>query len=558
MSSIKPITTLAVIVFVFLFAWVLLADYLYVWSDELGNLGQGKAFYLTGEFKSFDFDKNKVINDRIEARDLLLDRVVSFFLSIRPKGSSEILWARLAPLLFTLLTFLLVLFYGFLRFRLSSDSLICLSALFLGQSMVLEESLFVRIYAPLMFCVVGTFICYWEGRQYFLNGKKTMAMVMFLASAAFTGVTILDHWQFEQIPIIVLAIVLSFSKTFEGLVRFLNTRKLQLFFIALGLLIFCPFFVIILDEIMSKMVIGNILIGITFITFWDNVMGLLRSALSLNICLIGVFITIFKDKGKVKFGFAWWIYFVGIISAILGALLNPHSFAFYTRYYLTSVVLALVGFAFVFEEVVPSPTRRKILIILYLLINLFLSFANFYWDRSNTRDAVSWLKMNIGKDEKFLTFNANLGLYGGESLFNRAYGVQDVYDEMAKAKALRLFLKNHPQEKIYYLYIDGYCFRDELYKLTTGEERTIPDSLYNYIDKRIPHQNPLHDLRGGLGVDLFDQKVLENGLDELIKNGYPIRDRNQNISLHKRILKHIFVLLHLPDKREDIRKLERF
>ena len=101
-------------------------------------------------------------------------------------------------------------------------------------------------------------------------------------------------------------------------------------------------------------------------------------------------------------------------------------------------------------------------------------------------------------------------------------------------------------------------FRDELYKLTTGEERTIPDSLYNYIDKRIPHQNPLHDLRGGLGVDLFDQKVLENGLDELIKNGYPIRDRNQNISLHKRILKHIFVLLHLPDKREDIRKLERF
>jgi hypothetical protein len=558
MLSLKSITTLTAILFVFLFAWVLLANYLPTWSDEDGNLGQSKAFYLTGKFKSFDFDQYKIGDNRIEARDLWFDGIVSFLYSFKPEGVSEYMWARLAPLLFTLLTYFLVMLYGRLRFRLSADSLIYLSAFFLGQSMVMEEALFIRIYAPLMFCMAGVFICYWEGRQFFLEGKKAIGMGLFLASAALMGITIIDHWQFEQIPVIVLAILLSFRKNFEGLVQFLNIKKVQFFFLCLGMLLLCPFLIIAIDEILSKMVIGNMLIGITFITFWDNAMGLLRSALALNVCLMGVWVAIVKGKEKINFGFGWWLYFIGIISAVLGGLLNPHNYVFFTRYFLTPVALSVIGFAFNFEKLVGSSVLRKNIIIFYLFMNFLLSLTTFYWDRPNIQDAVRWLKSNIGQDETLLIFNADLGLYAGEPLMSHAYPLQQVSDEMGKARALGAFLKQHHQGKVYYLMVDGYFFRDKLYRWTTGEERTVPDSLYNYIHQRVPHQSVLLNLRGGLSIDIFDQKVLENGLNELIKRGYPARDRNRNISIHKRILKHIFKLLRLPDKREDIRKLEHF
>jgi len=556
MPPVRPIATLAAMLLVFLFAWILLADYLPLWSDEISNFGQSKAFYLTGTFKSFDFDKNQVLSGEIEARDLLMDRMVSFFLSIKPSGAPEIMWGRLVPLLFTLLTFLLVFLYGFFRFDLSWGTLLYLSAFFLGQSMVMEEALFVRIYAPLMFCMVSAFICYWEGKQFFLKDRKTIGTGLFLAGAAWVWVTIADHWQFEQIPVVVLGIVLSFRKVFESLVRFLSVKKMQFFLLCLALVLFTPFVVILIDEILSKMVIGNMLIGVTFMTFWDNAMGLLRAGLALNICLIGIGVAVVKGKDKIHFTFGWWLFFTGIISVVLGGLLNPHNYVFFTRYSLTPVAFTLIGFAFHFKEIFPSSAQRKALIICYLLINAFLSFSTFYWDRPNNRDAVSWLKNNMGHHEVLLTFDASVGLYGGEPLIPQAYPIQQVGDEMLKAKALLSFLQQHPGTKVYYLFVDGYSFRDKLYHWTTGDDRTGLYELHAYIDRRIPHQTPLQNLRGGLGIDIFDQKTLEKSLEELIKTGYPMRDRENNISIHKQILKHIFRFFHLPDKREDFRKLE--
>ncbi len=579
--SIKFFAKIAAVLSVFLCAWFWLANYLPAESDS-DQLSESKALYLTGKFGTYDFDTGR-LSQGFEGRSLSIKRLISFFYAIHPQGVKELMWFRLIPLFFTLLTFVLIVVYGFFRLRLSFNSLIYMSVFFLAQSMIVEAALYVRYYPALLFCMVAALICYWEGKHFFLEGRKTTSIILFLIGAALLGITIIDHWQLEHIPLMVLAIILSSRKVFDGVVQFLYVGKRRLVLIILCLLLFCPFIVIVLDELLSYLIFGNYLMGVIFVTYWDNMMGLLRSAIALGPCLIGMFIAVLKGKDRINFGIGWWLYFTGILTVIFLGLLANHNYIFYSRYFYLPVSLTIIGFAFAFEEVIRSAALKKTVLIVYLLANIFLSFIVFYFERNNMDQAISWLKDNIKEEDLVITYGPILELNGGKWLEDRAYNIANMdnchgcvnmlnnfldgkkdqniilakaasnNNELERTIELAAFLNQHPNGKIYYLFSNGGEFRENLYKWTTGEDRTIPDQLIYYLDERIPHENPFHHLHG-VGLDLLDHKALVNGLNELIKKGFPKRDRP--LSIHKRFLKAFFRLFHLPDKREDIRKLE--
>ena len=132
---------------VFLGVWTPLAIHIPAWSDESSHMSVGKGLLMTGEPRVFDFDQGKLTEYRY-TRALAISYLTKWFYQI---GGESILIARLMPLLFTLLTFAIYVWYRRARHKISFEHIFIAGILFFLQSMVLEKSLYVRYYAPLAF-----------------------------------------------------------------------------------------------------------------------------------------------------------------------------------------------------------------------------------------------------------------------------------------------------------------------------------------------------------------------------------------------------------------------
>jgi hypothetical protein len=296
------------------------------------------------------------------------------------------------------------------------------------------------------------------------------------------------------------------------------------------LVITAPLVVVINNYWVANLRIGTRLIGSSFVTYWDNLAGLLRFGWALNVCFLAIFMPL-MGKRKLERDFGTWLFLVGIVSGLIIGLYNPHTFIFWSRFFYVSVVLAVLGFSGILLKLIPDKGRRYQLLAIYLLLNILLSFSTFYFDRSNIRRPIDWLNHNLGPNDILLVFSPELELHGGKSLVKRAHPLNPSQDPKDIRRLIAL-VNRKDVKTVYFLYTAHHeAFREKLYVLTTGDmERQPPADLFRYLSKRMPGEQVMSGLRG-CGLKRYKKEVLVAGLRDLLKNGYP----PSFVSLEKRL-----------------------
>jgi hypothetical protein len=506
---------LILIVVLFLGVWYLLASNLTAWSDEIGHMATAKGLMETGTFARWDFDKGENSGGYATR-----GKIISYLTMVAYRvGGFSFLSSRMVPLIFTLLTFATFALYIKIRQKAGIKEMVLAGIFFLGQSMVLEKSLYVRTYAPLGFLMILTMITLWEGIKKIESKKYTVSAALLIVSLVLIAIPTIDTWQYQQFITIIFAIAVYYSAKNENILNYIrNNKKLLLIMVPL-VLITAPLFVVIANLIVARLPIGNRLIGSSFSTYWDNIAGLVRYGWALNICFIGMFIPIFGKK-HVDWDFNSWLFLSGILSGLFIGLYDPHNFIFWSRFFYVPVVLTVLGFSGMLSKLIENKNGRNQLIILYLLLNMALSFTTFYYDRSNIRKPITWLNGNLGTQDVLLVFSAELGLHGGEKLTKYAYPIRPSQDPEDIRKLIKIIDRPNVKD-IYFLYTDHHAaFREKLYIMTTGDEwRQPPADPFRYLRSCVPGKQVMEGLRG-CGLIRYKKDVLVADLRNLLKNGY--------------------------------------
>ena len=524
---------LAGIIGLFLMVWFFSAKSFSGWGDEITHFGTAKGLAQTGQYRLWSFDQGQVSPVNY-TRGLVITYLSS--LSYKIAGLSRLAF-RVIPLVFVLLTFLTFALYIRLRYRVSWKALVYAAVFFFGQVFIFEQSVYVRVYAPLGWLMVCGLILYWEAYSQFHKRKILLGGMLLGGSLLIMILPTIDHWQMEHLAIYVLAIFLSFPKIVEVVTKIeqrLNVKAKIL--LGVCLVFFALFVVLVLDYAMGYWVVDakHRLMGRSFVTYWDNLAGMTRCALALNVCFLGLG-WVMQDLRKNKtLDFYSWIFLTGLVSGILIGLFNPHNHIFYSRFFYVSVLLVTIGFPQMLLRMNLSKNSLRWIFTVFLIFNVGLFVINAYWERSNIRVPIAWLQENLKQNDLVLIFSTQLELHGGKSLIHRAYVVSPSQDVESIKKVLEHIELAKP-DQIYYLYTDHYQFRDVLYSLTTGDDRSPPNDLFRYLKERVPSQTVIPGLRT-CGLVKFEKTDLIAALEKLLKEGY----LPQFKGLEKRILKKIF------------------
>jgi len=539
----KSLLVLCAVLLTFLGIWYVLAANLTAWSDEITHLTVGKGLLLTGRPYGWNFDQGSLTGGQ-NTRGLLISHSVKFVYRMLGETMLDV---RLIPLGFTLLTFLLFVGYISKRHKSSIEHICLVGILFFGQSLILEKSLYVRFYAPLAFFVIAGLICYWEGLQSFKKKQYLHTTLLWSVSAGAMALPSLDDWQIQHIPIFLLALMLSSGSFVNHAIAFLKQHAKKVLFSCILFFLMAPFLVLLIDILLINLTVGSHTLGISFVTYWDNIMGLIRYTWALNIVLMGTFFLIPKGKEAIKWDFFSWLYSVGLISGIAFGLLNPHNFIFYSRFFYLPVVLTVLGFSGLFLKMFDRSIIQKRIIITYLCLNFILSYTTFYYDRSNIVRPIQWLNTHLDTSV-LLTFSSELELHRGKTLIHKAHPIIAGQDVQEIRRIIDVVAAN-PSKDVYFLYTDHYQLREALYRFTTGKVRTIPGDFFRHLKDVIPGEKVIGETRG-CGLLVYQKENLILALTQLLDNGYP--KLVEPISAHKRILKKLFAYLGLPDTREEI------
>jgi hypothetical protein len=500
------------------------------WSDEITQMSIGKGLQETGKLLVYSFDTGKMTS-AIYKRAAFISYLIK--LTYQYSGFS-LLSSRIIPLIFTLLTFIVYVFYMRINKDASSKNILLAAILFFGQSMVLEKALYVRMYAPLAFMQLISMITYWEGLKDFNNKKLPRSIILWGICAFAVLLPLLDWWHYQQIPILLLGILINVIACNESYIKYLKNNKIKVYSIIITLIILAPIIVILNNSILSVMPCGNKIIRSTYSTYWDNIAGLVRYGWALNICFIGIFVLLF-GKRRIDWDFNSWLFVSGILSGLFTGLYNPHNYIFWSRYFYVPVVLTVLGFSGMLSKLVENKSRRNLLIVVYLLMNIALSFTTFYYDRSNIRKPITWLNSNLGKRDVLLAFSAELELHGGEKLTKYAYLIRPSQDPEDIRKLIKIIDRPNVKD-IYFLYTAHHeALRGKLYYFTTfGGDRTPPADLFRYLRSQVPGVQVMEGLRG-CGLKKYNKRTMVRELNLLLKKGYP----QPFISIERRIVKRV-------------------
>jgi len=514
----KWIAGLVLIVLVFATAWFWLASSLTGWSDEITHMSVAQGLIKTGTYSYIDFDSGKVSDyypSGLYTRGKLISLMTS--LSYQLFGFS-LLSARSVPLIFTVLIFLVFATYIKMRYKSGWRNIFFVSIFFFCQSMVLEKSLYVRMYAPLGLILMISLIFYWEGLGFWERGKKSEGAGFMAVAFFLTLLPVLDTWHYQQISIFFVAVIAGFFVKNRGFVEKILKHRMKSIIGAVVCCILFPFILLIFNVVISRLPVGNRIMGNSFITYWDNIAGLVRFALAANICLLGFFLP-HRDMKYPAQAFVEWLFIIGLVSGLFTALYTPHNFIFYSRFFYLPILLLVLSFPIILSGSLKRGKSVKIAIASYVAINIALSFSNFYFERSNIRKPISWLVSNLGKEEVLLVFASELQLHGGGGLSLRAISVP-ASKKPEDIKKVIAILTESGKGDVYFLYTDHYAFRDTLYHFTSGRNRSPGADLFRFLRDDLNGVSVMSGLRG-CGLKRFGRDRLKNDLQELVNRGYP-------------------------------------
>ncbi len=514
----KFLYLMGAIIVLFLVIWFFSAKSFTGWGDEITHLSTAKGLVETGEYRTWAFDKGYA-SPNLYTRGLVITCLAS--LAYKMAGLSFLAF-RLVPLVFVLLTFLIFALYIRLRHQASNKALAYAAIFFFGQAFIFEQSVYVRVYAPLGWFMVMSLILYWESAVAF--GKRNfMSGVWFLLGSLFLLILpAADHWQVSHVAIYFLGFLLTWP-VFLNLFLKIDEKfsiRVKIFLIG-SIILFAPFVVFFLDVSMAHLIMNTkkLVLGRNYVTYWDNLAGLTRYILALNVCCWGVGWVMQDLKKNNRLDFYSWLFFTGVVSGILIGLFNPHNHIFFSRFFYVSVVMTVLGFSQMILQSQVSLKTRRCLIAVFIFVNIGLFAVNAYWERSNIRVPIAWLNKNLNHNDLLLVYASQLQLHGGESLCRRAYIINPTQNKQDIQALLGVVSQSQTQE-IYYLYTDHYQFRDRLYLWTVGENRSPPSDLFRYLKDVVPSKKVLPDLRT-CNLIKFDKSDLVMFLEKLLDKGYP-------------------------------------
>ena len=398
----------------------MLAGSLAAWSDELDHISEAKGLLLTGHPFSAIFDTCAEVLGPGGGRATEISRLTEK--SFRLFGES-LTSARLVPFIFTMGSWAVYLAYTGWRGYSSRRQVLIATLLFFGQSMVLEKALYVRVYAPLLFFIILLLIGIWEAYNHWREGRRPTSLAWMAIAGLCIAIT--ARWHLVQYAILVVAVVFlwllarNVSPVYlirSGWSRLVAMPPIQRYsaisLLALG------FLATMAAAPQALNALGAELFGFqkVHVTSWDNLFGLIRFLLVTNVLLI----LWWRRSEATEAGrdFNSWVLDIGIVSALIIALLMNHNFVFLSRYFYPSVGLIALG---VSGRLALSPRINYVFAMLgtYIVINGLVSGLNLTLDRSNIRGGIDWLKTNSTDEDIILAFNAQLYLLDGKELCDR-------------------------------------------------------------------------------------------------------------------------------------------
>jgi len=458
------------------------------WFDEFRHLSAAKSMIAWG--KPIVVDTSSDVKRVIRyARGKVITYPVMF---LYKHGLTQLAWMRLIPLVFVLLTLLFWVAYLSYRHRWNEEGTVLLLLFFLGQPMVLEQSTYLRMYAPLglVFSIVS--VCLWELKEAWKT--KQFNLLCLLLTVLFLGMWVpkLDSWHNQQVPQLLLALFMLNQYGWKASVFWVRKPLYSLLFFMV-LLWLAPMVVDVLNQWVPRMSMEwGIWMGYAFETYWDNVGGLIRFMLAVNFMLIGLR-WIFTRPGP--YDIFRWLYLSGLFSGIGLALFVPPKYIFFSRYFYLPIIAVTIGFTGMFvQQKDLRPWVKKFLITGYLLTGIFITFINFYFDRSNISVALSWLKENMRQGDVLLYYNPsyeadiNIGRSVGHGTF-----VITSYKDIDK---IIDFIQSSHARRVFFLMNNHYKFRDKLFEATTGVHREgVGNRISNFLNFDVAGDSVLPGLR---------------------------------------------------------------
>lgn len=535
----------------FIISWYWLADNLTAWSDEIAHLAAAKGIQITGQPFTVIFDQCARLTADQYHRGFEISQMTAWSYNIWGESLAA---ARSVPLMFTIGTWLLYIVYTRWRGYSSGKQIFVMTVIFFGQSMVLEKALYVRIYAPLLFFLLLSLIAFWESLNSW-QSRKFLWLAGWLA-VAIVSLACTRNWHLIQFAIAGLSMVLLWLSAYHtpaiGLLRksytwltslpagtkYLAISVLAIFFV--GTITLAPRLVDLLgSEVIGFQIgfsFGRGYISPVFLIPWDNIAGLLRFLLAINVLII-----YWWKVGKTPPAdrdFNSWLLSTGILSGILIALLMNHNFVFWSRFFYPSVGLVVLG-ASATLAAIPNTYGIALVIGIYLLINTAISISTFHFDRSNIQEGIKWLQSNTDQQDAILTFNAQLYIHGGNDLCSRAFSINGRQEAVQNPShlenvsinrnafgylqsgggsspfitgdALNQFLNDNPDTDMYFLYTDHHGFRNDLYSWTTTKKRTNENNLFHLLKSKDVGETVIAGLRGS-GLKKIDRSKLTKAL----------------------------------------------
>ncbi|MBF0386295.1 MAG: hypothetical protein HQL20_00400 [Candidatus Omnitrophica bacterium] len=522
-----------VVLLSFAIAWACLAGRLTLWSDELPPVQAAKGLWLTGKPFLYDLDMG-TIGDKPYTHGYPMSFLGQFV--YRALGHPSLFWFRVIPLSFGLVT--IVFFLLFLRFSglVNRVKLWLLIALFFSCAIVFDNLLFYRYYTLIGLCALLNLVAFWYGAAAIKARcwlKALMWALLFIAAFIYP---LAGHLQIVHCVIIPVAgIILAFGSS-GRLREWIVCRRKILVFLAAGAVILWPLIVYVCDLGLARVDVGGGAVSRTYMTIWDNLFGLARFGLALNIVILAAVWWV-RDRQDKALNLETFLCLTGVISGLLIGFCNPHHMIFLARYYYVSAMLAVLGAPAILLEMCRNGRKLGWLLGMFLVINFALIAVTMTLERDNIDRAVSWVEQNLRPDDTLLCGLIEFEVHGGTNLVGRAHRVE-ASEDIRSVSRLRAFLEGQPSTRVLLIYVDAYHPRDTLYHWTTGESRDPVSSLDVFMRIKAVGKDAAYGLRN-CGVREFDRLALIDQLRTLEKTGFEAHFKGLEKRWAKRIFQHL-------------------
>ncbi len=488
------------------------------WGDEGFHTGTANGLMKVNDFYlAVDPKENIKASNMYYVRGKLVSLLT--YASFKTLGMN-IVYPRIFVLLTSLLTLLLFLIYIRKKLNASNNEIILSSLMYLGAGFVLEDSIYLRFYTFYNFAFLLAFILLWETYQNYLSGKIKWTYIG-LALIALIIPTV-DDWQKIHFVYLILAVIILKGekyrpKIIEKCQYIFKHKKIWLILgLAIGIL-FLPIIPNAADKVLMRLVkIGNRPYAGYYHDYWDNIFGSVRFIFAANILLFLFFKVIKKDS--IKWDFYHLLFVSGAISGIMIGLFTPHNHIFYSRYFLLSIMaMSLASGPLILNYF--DAKKITSLVLIYLSFNICYTYLNFKFDKSDIGLGFEWIKNHPEVERKSII--SDWRYYWHNDFDESQIIVIKDNSDLDQAKKLKAQIESLPYNEFYFLFINEYELKEDLYYFFTNEIRIPWVTISRHIYRTIPHEDVI--LMHGGGFIKIKKEDLIKGLDTFGTIEYPGR-----------------------------------